>query len=322
MSRLLEIRVPISPTPDFFRRVHFMAASVRQIGGALADHEFVVCVGGDEEPVDLSERLPWSKNYPITWRWVDRERFRADNYWETSREIFRRPARGKLVMCADADVLFVRDFSELLDNLQESPAVAGVIAHAPPFPKPSEMWEQLCSDYGVSVPPSIHEHTGWGFMVKATEHRYTPVYFNFGMVIAPAEMMNAIGEEIIAADDLVTTHLTTFFRFQIALTLAIQKKNLPSRALPLRYNFPNDPRFDRKYPDELAHVRILHYLRCEIVHRENDFTDLEKVAALIRRRDLQGTNEVFRKRLHELYPVVAAEEQPAIFANIFSGDGK
>jgi hypothetical protein len=24
-------------------------------------------------------------------------------------------------------------------------------------------------------------------MVKAPEHRYTPVYFNFGMVLAPAE---------------------------------------------------------------------------------------------------------------------------------------
>ena len=31
----------------------------------------------------------------------------------------------------------------------------------------------------LRVPPSLHEHTGWGFMVKAPEHRYTPIYFNF-----------------------------------------------------------------------------------------------------------------------------------------------
>jgi hypothetical protein len=314
MSRLLEIRVPISPTPDFFQRVHFLAASLRQIGGSLTNHEFLICVGGDEEPVDLSERLPWSKHYPITWRWVDRERFRTDSYWETSREIFRQPARSKFVICADADVLFVRDFSELLDDLHRSPAVAGVIAHAPPFPKlpPNEIWDKLCVEYGVTVPPSIHEHTGWGFMVKAPQHRYTPVYFNFGMVIAPGEMMDTIGEEIIAADTFVSERLATFFRFQIALTLAMQKRCLTSRALPLRYNFPNDPRFDRNYPEELAAVRVLHYLRCEIVHRENDFADLERVAALIRRRDLVSSNEVLRKRVAELYPIVAGESSEAV----------
>jgi hypothetical protein len=309
MSRL-EIRVPISPTPDFFRRVHFMAASLRKIGGALADHEFLVYVGGDEEQRDLVVELPWSKNYPITWLWVDRERFRKDNYWETSRAIFRQPARGKLVMCADADVLFIRDFSDVLADLERSPAVAGVIAHAPPFPKmaPSEVWDRLFAEYGVGVPPSIHEHTGWGFMVKAPQHRYTPLYFNFGMVIGPEEMMNKIGKEIVAADDFVNKRLTTFFRFQIALTLAIQKYGLTSRALPLRYNFPNDPRFDRRYPDDLADVRILHYLRCKIVHRENDFANLDRVAALIRRRDLQGSNEVLRQCLEELFPAIKREE--------------
>jgi hypothetical protein len=309
MSRL-EIRVPISPTPDFFRRVHFMAASLRRIGGVLADHEFVVCVGGDEEPDDLYERVPWSKNYPIIWRWADRERFRQDGYWETCREICRQPARGGYLMYADADVIFVRDFSDLLDDLDRSPAVAGVIAHAPPFGKtlPMEIWEKLFKDYGITTPPSIHEHTGWGFMVNAPEHRYTPVYFNFAMVLAPAEIMNQISAEIVTAEDFVNRSLTTFFRFQIALTLTIQKKSLPSRALPLRYNFPNDPGFDQKYPDELADVRVLHYLRCETVHRENDFADLERVAALIRRRDLEGSNEILRRRLEELYPTVAQEE--------------
>ena len=54
----------------------------------------------------------------------------------------------------------------------------------------------------MCVPPSIHEHTGWGFMVNTPQHRYTPLYFNFGMVIAPGEMMKQQNrEEIIAADD-------------------------------------------------------------------------------------------------------------------------
>jgi hypothetical protein len=121
-------------------------------------------------------------------------------------------------------------------------------------------------------------------------------------------MMEKISAEIVAADDYVNRRLTTFFRFQIALTLAMQKHGLTSRALPLRYNFPNDWRFDEKYPKDLADVRILHYLRCELVDREKDFNNLANVEALIRRRDLRGSNEVLRRRLDELYPMIAKEE--------------
>jgi hypothetical protein len=123
-----------------------------------------------------------------------------------------------------------------------------------------------------------------------------------------ADMMNQISAEIIKADDFVTRSLTTFFRFQIALTLTIEKHKLPSRTIPLRYNFPNDPGFDQKYPNDLSDVRILHYLRCEVVHRERDFVDLTRVAALIQRRDLRGSNEVLRRCVEELYPAIKREE--------------
>ncbi len=310
MEQRLELRVPISPTPHFFRRIHFLAASLRRLGRGLADHEIIVFVGGDEDPRDLYQALPWSRNYPIIWRWADREAFRRDNYWETSREVFRHPTRARYVMCVDADVIFVRDFFDLLTSLDKIPAVAGVIAHSSPFYDgvPAEKWARLAQAYGVSVPEFAHEHTGWGFMGSHPDFRLTPVYFNFGMVMAPAEMMNKISADIADADQVVTENLDTFFRFQIALTLVLQKHQLPTQALPLRYNFPNDPRFDKEYPNELNDVRILHYLRCEIVHREKDFDNLEKVAALVRRSDLTGSNEVLRQSLEKLFPIVAAEE--------------
>jgi len=303
----LEVRVPISPTPDFFRRIHFMAASLRRLERSLGSYLLVVSVGGDVEPEDLYQSQPWSKEYAVVWHWADRKKFRCDGYWETSHEIFRQPVRGRMIMCADADVIFVRAFAELLRELESAPAVAGVIAHAPPIrgPELAEFWPRLCENYGVPVPPPIHEYTGWSFM---TADRMTPVYYNFGMVLMPARFMEVLSAEIEPADKFVNSTLETFFRFQIALTLAIQRTNLPTRALPLRYNFPNDPQFDQKYPDELKQIRILHYLRCEIVHRENDFFDLSRVAELVARRSLVGSNETFRTIVAELYPRVAAEE--------------
>lgn len=316
-DKLLEIRVPISPTPDFFRRVHFMAASLRRLGGIHREHCITVFVGGDEEPSDLYEALPWSKNYPITWRWTDRGAFRRDSYWETSREVFRHPPRGSFVMCADADIIFLRDFSDLLTSLESSPAVAGVIGHASPFRtlKPLETWQRLANAYGIAPLEAKYEHTGWGFMVTHQGHRHTPAYFNFGMVMAPSDMMDKISADIAAADELVTSNLDTFFRFQIALTLVLQKHQLPVRALPLRYNFPNDPGFDERYTEELPDIRVLHYLRCEVVDRRRDFASLESVAALIRRNDLVGSNEVLREIVAELYAAVAAEDTSA---SIFS----
>ena len=250
----------------------------------------MVCVGGDVEPHDVYQAEPWSKNYPIIWRWADREKFRRDSYWETSREIFRPPIRGRIVICADADVLFLADFSDLLRNLEREPAVAGVIAHTPPFQLDqfADAWRELSAGYHTTPPSFDYEHTGWGFMVRREALRLTPPYFNFGMVAAPAAIMKIIGLEIEKADDFVNARLDTFFRFQIALTLTIQKHSLPVRALPLRYNFPNDPRFDGRYSEELSDIRVLHYLRCEMIHRERDFCSLDNVVSLIARQDLTG----------------------------------
>lgn len=310
MSYRVEVRVPISPTPDFFRRIHFMAASLRRLAGSIGESLLVVCVGDDTEPVDLAAALPWSRAYPIIWRWADRARFQRDSYWETSREIFRQPIQGRTVICADADVLFMDDFSELLRELENAPAVAGVIAHAPPFRDEcyADTWRELSAGYGTPPPVFEHEYTGWGFMVRQEALRLTPAYFNFGMVVAPAALMEAISTEIEAADHFVNARLETFFRFQIALTLTIQKHDLPVRALPLRYNFPNDPEFDARYPDELAAVRVMHYLRCETIHRESDFLSLDAVEGLLARCDLSGSNEAFRRRLAGLFPIVREEE--------------
>jgi hypothetical protein len=311
MNYELEVRVPISPTPDFFRRVHFMAASLQRLEAKLGSYLLVVCVGGDVQPYDLYEAERWSKNYPVIWHWVDRGRYQRDSFWETSREIFRQPIRGRIVMCADADVIFVRDFSDLLRELEAAPAVAGVIAHAPPIRGPAlaGLWPRLCEGYKVPLPPPVHEYTGWNFM---TRDRMTPVYYNFGMVLVPARLMEVLSPEMEPADDFVNANLETFFRFQIALTLAIQKAGLPRRALRLRDNFPNDPQFDERYPVELEEIRILHYLRCEIVHREKDFAHLGGVAALIARTDLKGSNAVLRETLERLYPIVAAGEEAAV----------
>ena len=59
MRHYFEIRTTISPTPYFFRRIHYMAASIRQLGGKLAElHDAVAAEAGDcglpKEPAGIS----------------------------------------------------------------------------------------------------------------------------------------------------------------------------------------------------------------------------------------------------------------------------
>ena len=314
MRTLVEFRVPISPTPFFFRRVHFLAASLRRLGGRLADHEIVVPVGGDVEPYNLYAAQPWSTRYPLIWRWVSREAFRRDGYWETSHDVFRQFGRARFVICSDADTIFVRDFSELLDELEKSPAVAGVIGHTTPFKRqpegitPKMKWDSFFEGYGVAPPPMHHEHIGWGQLSTNPDERYTAPYFNFGFIVAPFAMMNSISAEMFAADEYARKYQGGNKRFQLAFSLCIQKQALPVQILAFRYNFVNMPIFDDRYREELEHVRVIHYAIKDVINRDNNFETLDGVRALIERRDLTGSNETLRVLLEELYPIVAEEE--------------
>jgi len=220
-------------------------------------------------------------------------------------------------MFADADVIFVRNFSGLLTKLVEKPAVAGVIGHGTPFtdrvranPRipPARRWREFYEGYGVTPAPVIHEHTGWQQTSTDPLDRWTAPYFNFGMVIAPSAMVDSISPEMPAADAYASTAVKGNKRFQLAFSLAIQKHAFPVRVLPFRFNFVNDPFFDERYPEELKNVRVIHYARRTTINRDIIFNSLENVAEFIGRRDLAGSNEALRQLIAELYPIVAAEE--------------
>jgi hypothetical protein len=325
MTCLLEVRVTISPTPFFFRRIHFMAASLAVLGGALASHEIVVSVGGGDGLENYYRSQPWSNAYPITWRQVPPASYLQLGYRATNRDRAAHMARGELVMLADADVIFLRDFAPLLDEIIRAPAICGVMAHVSPFRvAPPLMPSYAGRDVGVSSAdywallghhfdvPNLtlqHELSGWHVMCGNPLHRFAPAYYNGGMVLGPSDLMEQMLAQYGQAETAVAEVMETYFLPQIARTLAIYKGNLPRRTLPLRYNFPNDPAFDLAYPQELADIAVLHYLRKDVVHRDEDFADPASVARLMARTDLSGSNEVLRRRISELCSMVWAGEQ-------------
>lgn len=288
-----------------------MAASLERLGISFESHKIIVSVGGPEPQTNLYESLPWSLAYPIVWRWVTPEAWQRDGYRATNRDRAAYPASSDVVMLADSDVIFVDGISDLLERVRSRPAVYGVMAHVPPFLKiegvdPRAWWARLFTAFDVEPPPHDHELSRGQSLSDC--HRYSPAYFNGGMVIGPGDLMDALLGHFAAADKTVAELGTFRHVAQIARTLAMYKAGVPIRLLPMRYNFPNDEFFETTFPEELTELRILHYLRQGPVHKKRDFESAEAVATLIDRKDLVGANERLRQLLAELEPIVRSRE--------------
>jgi hypothetical protein len=201
-----------------------------------------------------------------------------------------------------------------------------VMAHVSPFLRPPTLtpafierlvgqnappriyWDMLAEHFGIPCLALDHQYSGWGIMYEDSSHRFGPAYFNGGMVIGPANLMESMCALYAEAENAVDEVMDIYFRPQIARTLAICKANLPAHALSVRYNFPNDPRFDAAYPSELPNIAVMHYLRGQIVHRDSDFADPDAVSSFVGRTDLVGSNEILRQRVAELLETVLHEE--------------
>jgi hypothetical protein len=146
-----EIRVPISPREDFFRRVEFLQRSVRACGGLTAAARLVVSIGDDIEPFDVAAREPWSRD-EVVWRWVDREAFR--------RGIFtglHRFSPGRTTSCIRGRRCDLRRRHRVLLACCISPQCRRV-AHAPREPI-GDVFQKR------DTPPwDAYQHSGWRLM--------------------------------------------------------------------------------------------------------------------------------------------------------------
>ena len=158
-------------------------------------------------------------------------------------------------MLADADMLIVRPFDDLVDGVLQAPAFAGLIAHVSPFrllpEPPEEWWCRVFSSAGLPKPELVCEHPGWGVMDEATRGQHCPPYFNLGMLLAPREIMSRLGEVIYGELEAVNRVLESMYRCQIAVSLALARTGVPWRTAPMRYNYPNIPQIAAHYRADL-----------------------------------------------------------------------
>jgi hypothetical protein len=298
------ILVAASPTDAFYSQVAALTRRLQALTWTRWRFSVHLYLGGDRDGDPYPAWRPYLRDVEITW--ASETRFALDGDWAQSDDAFRfAPRDADLLVAMDADTFPIADLEPLFDRVLDAGAVAGAIAHYPTAlddverdtPRPGgslrATWTRLAEGL-VTVPLEFaHAHT----LVDpdcAPEERLAPFYLNFGVVLFPRAVFDAVAPRYLAFRPRVMERMRApDFSGQVALTLAIADAGVPTWALPMRYNFPNDPRAERLYPGELERAAIIHYLRTASFDRHEIFTQPDAYASFLA-LPLSGSNLVFR----------------------------
>ena len=318
--RNVAILVAASPTPAFYSQVAMLDLALRKQRWRRWHPDLHLYLGGHR---DAAADARWLPRVPgVALHWATDSDFARDGDWAQSDDVFRHaPEDADVVIAMDADTLPVADLEDVLEAVDEAGSVAGVIAHYPPVPTvardqpadgsifPSdqgvagnslrEAWTRF-ADGLTDAPLSFRfAHT-----LMATDapdvHRLTPFYLNFGVVFFAGAVFRRVAERYLAMRPKLMDRMPDAdFSGQVALTLAIADAGIPTRALPMRYNFPNDPIAEQMYPNELASVVVYHYLRTAAFNRHEIFVDATRYAQFLD-APLSGVDRCFRDAVEEI----------------------
>lgn len=307
------ILVAASPSTAFYSQIAALLMALRGIDWESWTPSVHVYMAGHDDADALARWRPYLRDANFCWS-SDR-RFDLEGDWAQSDDVFRcAPRDADVIVTMDADTFPVASLVPVLDDVLVRRAVAGVIAHYP-FPRVPgssvrESWGRVADGLVAAPLEFLFSHT---LMSPATpaELRSTPFYLNGGVVFFAKTAFEQVATRCLdLRPQLMTRMPDPDFTGQAALALAIASGGAPTMALPMRYNFPNDPTAEQLYPDELTHVAVFHYLRTNVFDRHQIFASAEAFRRFLTLR-LTGSNEIFqrcvRNTLGSEYPFAARE---------------
>lgn len=290
----LELRVPGSPTPSFLNQMLLQAASIRKFHPDTIVRAYFGQEGGFTEDAEARIFTAFAGK-KIGFEWVARDKFAEwggtrSPYLATMNKRWENGTSNDAVIITDADVIFTGP----LDELFETHAVQGTQAHVAPLPYVDMHYlYAICS---APWPDRMMPFSGAGIMGSPVTEG--PPYPNSGFVYVPKDLFLQMAPHYHDAIWRMKSAMRDTYWFdQLALGISIAASGVPYRPLPLRYNFPNQTEFDARHPEELADVRVLHYLRENLINRTSDFESVSALRKLTQRRDLIASHEVLRQAI-------------------------
>jgi Glycosyltransferase 61 len=301
--------IPASPNRGFFSQIAAFSLALSWLDWHRWEPSVHVCMGGEPDTEALRDWLPYLRD--VATLLVPASVSEAIPWYYAQIDALYRwaPRDADVLVRMDADTLPVGDIEDLLDYVVERRCIAGVISHFPfpawPGTTSREAWLRIARGLIETPLDFAHAYSLTGIEVPADD-RTTPFYVNDGAVFFPRAGFERFSERYLALRSRLMERLPDpYYAGQVALALAAADIGARTCALPMRYNFPNDERATRRYPEELQQVKIIHYLRTEAFERHKIFLDADNYRAFLQ-ASLAGVNLVFqdhvRRVIGEAYP--------------------
>ncbi|MBL27871.1 MAG: hypothetical protein CMM50_10035 [Rhodospirillaceae bacterium] len=289
-----------SPNDAFFSQIAFFRLCLNALGGACREARLVAVFGDDEISPLPDVWAPYFANIDVSWASV--EAFAEHGYAAQGDRRFEliRDDADIAIMC-DADVTILRPIDDLCRELMAEPALAGVIAHYHyRWPGRSERdpdtdWPDLArSILGREMKrPYRYNLEGKDAPPQA------PFYVNYGMVAGPPRLLKDFIERDLQIRPSLAEIFGSWLAPQVSLPLTCTDLGIPTRPLPIRFNFPNDPKADQQHPQELENVVFLHFLRTKIFDRQKIFTTRTEFEHFLN-MTLGGSNKIFQEHVRRI----------------------
>jgi hypothetical protein len=220
-----------------FNMAHAFTVSLRRNGGAYKDAPVILTVGEDEYAPELTDgSIAWLEKENVSIRLVPKFMYASRKYFGTGAYRMMADFQADVVLMVDSDILIKQPLDDLVESIAATGEFGALIEFGTPFYfENSTTWEELYAHCGLGEPKLIYQYTGWGLMGQELKHQFCPPWFNFGVVIAPRDVMIRIGRVFFPLVERIEELEESMYRAQLALSLAVVALDIPYRVLPLRY---------------------------------------------------------------------------------------
>lgn len=298
-----------SPNDAFYSQIAFFRLSLDRLGETYRSARLVAVFGGEEQLV-LPPR--WERHFDrIESVYAPVESFRENRFFAAGDFRYQLlDSSADISILCDADTALVRPLPQhFLDEMKTSPAITGVVAHFP-FPIKREKGDDPKEGQFYDGMPQEQAWDRLGQMIlrrpiprplrytltEGLEDDRCPFYINYGFLAAPPDLLVGLHRQLEEIQPIVRRALGNHFYGQVGIALAVERAPLPWRAVPMRFNFPNDRRADRLHPEELENVVLLHYLRHTKFDRHTVFASRDSFEEFLAMQHV-GSDQVFHEHV-------------------------
>ncbi|WP_300554067.1 hypothetical protein [Maricaulis sp.] len=286
-----------SVTPGFLSQFAFFRLCLDALGGHYRDARLVALLGDHTEASIPEEWVPYLERIEIVWAHEPG----AENIVHSAQHYRRfdvlRDGADLCFIC-DADVAPLAAFDDLITELVQTPALAGVMAHYP-FPMPNRQSREPEKDWQEIAEDVLGYRLDLDHRFLLAPHQPTPFYINYGVFVGTPSMLKCFAARDRELFEPVARHVTHWWASQVSLALTCIDLALPTRELVPRFNYPNYELCDELFPDEMADIRLMHYLGLKAFDRQKIFCQPAAFDALMT-ADLTGSNAVFQSRVEAI----------------------